>query len=311
MRAKQPTDCLKSSEPQSVMRDGVTASCVHLPASPLYPSNFDFLCQTFPHISAAEWRQRFDDGLIFTQQGQVLAWDSAYLPNQKIYYYRHLQHEIEIPFQHQILYENEHILVVDKPHFLPVTPTGKYVKQTLLTRLKQQFNLVELTPIHRLDKDTAGLILFSKQKSSRGLYQQLFAQHQIKKIYHAIAPYRADMCFPVNLALHLQRGEPFYTMQVLAEQTANSETKISLLQHQGQWAKYQLEPKTGKMHQLRVHMNYLNLALKNDELYPIIQHRQEGDFKNPLQLLAYSLQFIDPISQKEMFFTSRQNLTLD
>lgn len=310
MRAKQPTDCLKSSEPQSVMRDGVTASCVHLPASPLYPSNFDFLCQTFPHISAAEWRQRFDDGLIFTQQGQVLAWDSAYLPNQKIYYYRHLQHEIEIPFQHQILYENEHILVVDKPHFLPVTPTGKYVKQTLLTRLKQQFNLVELTPIHRLDKDTAGLILFSKQKSTRGIYQQLFAQQQIQKIYHAIAPYCANLDFPRELVLHLQRGEPFYTMQVRTDQPANSRTKIKLLQHDEHWAKYQLEPQTGKMHQLRVHMNYLNLPLKNDELYPLIRHRQEGDFTQPLQLLAYSLQFIDPIRQKIMSFQSQQVLSL-
>lgn len=310
MSVKQSSDVAVSSVQQGLMRNGVTASCVYLPAQPSYPSTLAFLCQAFPHISAVEWRQRFDDGLILTQQGEALTWDSAYLANQKIYYYRHLQHEIEIPFQHQILYENEHILVVDKPHFLPVTPTGKYVKQTLLTRLKQQFNLVELTPIHRLDKDTAGLILFSKQKSSRGLYQQLFAQHQIKKIYHAIAPYRADMCFPVNLALHLQRGEPFYTMQVLAEQTANSETKISLLQHQGQWAKYQLEPKTGKMHQLRVHMNYLNLPLKNDELYPLIRHRQEGDFTQPLQLLAYSLQFIDPIRQKIMSFQSQQVLSL-
>lgn len=310
MRIKQPADCAVSSAQQSPMRDGVTASCVHLPDSLVYSSNFDFLCQTFPHISAETWRQRFDDGLILTQQGEPLAWNSAYLANQKIYYYRHLSHEIEIPFQHHIIYENEHILVVDKPHFLPVTPAGKYVQQTLLTRLKKQFNLIDLSPIHRLDKDTAGLILFSKQKASRGQYQQLFAQHQVYKQYHAIAAYREEIIFPMLLRLCLQRADPFYTMQVIENNEINSETKISLLQKKGQWAKYLLEPKTGKMHQLRVHMNYLNLALKNDELYPIIQHRKEGDFQNPLQLLSYSLCFVDPIEHKEMYFISQQSLFL-
>lgn len=310
MSVKQSSDVAVSSVQQGLMRNGVTASCVYLPAQPSYPSTLAFLCQAFPHISAVEWRQRFDDGLILTQQGEALTWDSAYLANQKIYYYRHLPHEIEIPFQHMILYEDDYILVVDKPHFLPVTPTGKYVQQTLLTRLKQQLNMAELTPIHRLDKDTAGLILFSKQKSTRGIYQQLFAQQQIQKIYHAIAPYCANLDFPRELVLHLQRGEPFYTMQVRPDQPANSRTKIKLLQHDEHWAKYQLEPQTGKMHQLRVHMNYLNLPLKNDELYPLIRHRQEGDFTQPLQLLAYSLQFIDPIRQKIMSFQSQQVLSL-
>ncbi|MFB2538909.1 MULTISPECIES: pseudouridine synthase [unclassified Acinetobacter] len=291
-----------------LMRDGVTPSCVHLPAQSNFITLLDFLIAKFPHIQASEWQQRFHDGLVMSENGNVLSVDSPYLTNQKVYYYRHLTQEIVVPFSHQIIFENQDLLVVDKPHFLPVTPTGQYVQQTLLTRLKKQFNLPDLTPIHRLDKDTAGLILFSKTVSSRALYQQLFAQKQVQKIYYAIAPYRENILFPQHLKLHLERGEPFYTMQIHPDKIANSETQIELIARQGEWGKYQLKPITGKMHQLRVHMNYLGLPLKNDELYPQICHRADVDFSSPLQLLAKSIQFVDPITGQDFYFESEKEL---
>lgn len=293
------------------MRNGVSASQVFIQKNYPVDTLFAYLCLKFPHIPAEQWQQRFDDGLIYHQNGQVLTIDSLYQPfiHQKIYYYRALAQETIVPFEHQIIYENEHIVVVDKPHFLTVTPTGHYVQQTLLVRLKQQLNIEQLTPIHRLDRETAGLILFCKQEQYRADYQQLFAQRQVYKHYHAIAPYRADLDFPRTLKLNLQKGNPFYTMQVQHGE-ANSETEIKLIEHHQHWAKYHLIPKTGKQHQLRVHLNYLGIPILNDPFYPTVQHKADDDFSQPLQLLAKHLKFTDPISRESYEFTSPRDLIL-
>lgn len=293
------------------MRNGVSASQVFIQNDYSVDTLFAYLCLKFPHIPAKQWQQRFDDGLIYHQNGQILSIDSLYQPfiHQKIYYYRALTQERVVPFEHQIIYENEHIVVVDKPHFLTVAPTGRYVQQTLLVRLKQQLNIEQLTPIHRLDRETAGLILFCKQEQYRADYQQLFAQHRIYKQYHAIAPYRADLNFPLTLKLNLQKGNPFYTMQVEHGET-NSETEIRLVEHNQHWAKYHLIPKTGKQHQLRVHLNYLGIPILNDPFYPTVQHKANDDFSQPLQLLAKHLRFTDPISGQIYEFTSQRDLIL-
>ena len=293
------------------MIDGVSASVIYLekfnnkeqpPAS-----MFDFLCQKFPHIGADEWRRRFDDGLIFWENGVPCLFDEPYQYGRSIYYYRFLEHEIIVPFAHEIVFENQEFMVVDKPHFLTVTPSGNYVKQTLLTRLKRHSNNPDLSPIHRLDRETAGLILISKNPATRGLYQALFKSQAIKKIYHAIAPIQQNLTFPLDLHLHLTRGEPFYTMTV-ADDTPNSHTHIRLIATQGDWAKYELHPTTGKLHQLRVHLNHLGLAIKNDPYYPCVRHKADGDFSQPLQLLAKSLCFIDPVTGEQMSFESKRQL---
>lgn len=295
------------------MRQGVTASQVYLPPHSTCLTVYDYLCQVFPHIQATEWRQRFDDQLIFSQTGESLHWQTPFqsYANQHLYYYRFLAYEPEVPFQHHILFENEQLLVIDKPHFLTVSPTGQYVQQTLLVRLKDQYQLPDLTPIHRLDRETAGIILFSKQKQSRGLYQQLFATHQIQKIYHAIAPYHLDLSFPQTVRLRLEKGNPFYTMTI-TQGEPNSETWIDLLEIDSSelWAKYQLRPKTGKQHQLRVHLNALGLPIRHDPFYPVLSHKAEDDFSQPLQLLAKELHFIDPVSKHHMHFCSTYELSL-
>ena len=226
-----------------------------------------------------------------------------------MFYYRFLAHEIEVPSQHEILFENDHFLVVDKPHFLTISPTGQYVQQTLLVRLKKQTGIEHLTPIHRLDRETAGLVMFSKCIHSRGLYQQMFADRQVQKTYHAIAPFNRELNFPHSVKLHMQKGEPFYTMQVL-DKAPNSETEILLLEHDATWAKYELKPETGKQHQLRVHLNFLGLPIKNDPFYPKVVHKADDDFSQPLQLLAKHLSFKDPITQQLMQFSSNFELTL-
>ncbi len=173
---------IKPAEFCPPMLNGVSASKVFLPKlKPAPHTVLAYLSDQFPHIEAAEWQQRFHDGLVYDAVGNVLHTDSAYLENQHVFYYRFLAHEIEVPSQHEILFENDHFLVVDKPHFLTISPTGQYVQQTLLVRLKKQTGIEHLTPIHRLDRETAGLVMFSKCIHSRGLYQQMFADRQVQK----------------------------------------------------------------------------------------------------------------------------------
>ena len=292
------------------MLNGVTASKVFLPlVDPLPVSIYAYLIAQFAHIDAQEWQQRFDDGLVYDVQGQRLSIDSPYCANSHVFYYRFLAHEIQVPFQEQILFENEHLLVVDKPHFLTMSPTGQYVQETLLVRLKKTTANPDLTPIHRLDRETAGIVLFSKQVASRGAYQTMFAERSVEKTYHAIAAFQPELTFPHVVRLRMEKGQPFYTMQVV-DGTPNSETEIRLLAHSGPYAKYQLRPKTGKQHQLRVHLNHLGMPILNDPFYPHICHKAEDDFSAPLQLLAQHIAFQDPITGQPFAFSSSQQLHL-
>ncbi|NNH35179.1 RluA family pseudouridine synthase [Acinetobacter sp. NIPH 2377] len=292
------------------MIDGVSASKVFLPKMKPAPATvYQYLCQQFGHIESAEWQQRFNDGLIYDALGRILNLNSEYIENSHVFYYRFLAHEIQVPFEHEILFENEHLLVIDKPHFLTISPTGQYVQETLLVRLKKQSGNEFLTPIHRLDRETAGVVLFSKQPSTRAIYQEMFAQRQVNKTYHAIAPFHADLTFPCHTRYRMEKGEPFYTMQVVEGQI-NSQTEIDLIEHDAIWGKYQLKPITGKQHQLRVHLNSLGIAIKNDPFYPVVQHKREDDFSAPLQLLAKHIRFNDPITFQDMQFSSNFELTL-
>lgn len=294
------------------MIDGVSPSVVYLEKfmdNTNTPADiYHFLCQKFPHILPDEWQRRFDDGLVIWDDGRRVDANSPYCHGRHIYYYRFLENETIVPFEHEIIFENREFMVVDKPHFLTVTPSGNYVRQTLLTRLKCKTNISTLSPIHRLDRETAGLILISKNSETRGIYQSLFKKQTIKKVYHAIAPVHFGLAFPLDVNLCMERGEPFYTMAVV-DGVPNSHTRIHRLQVHDGWAKYELYPTTGKLHQLRVHLNHLGIPIKNDPYYPSICHKEQGDFASPLQLLAYSLSFVDPITKQQMSF--RSNRTLD
>lgn len=292
------------------MRNGVSASRILLPQSKAYCSIFEFLCAQFQHISPQEWQQRFSDQLILDQNLNYIDINTPYQANQSIFYYRFLAHEVHVPHQHHIIFENNDIIVVDKPHFLTTSPSGRYLQETLLVRLKHQTQNEDLSPIHRLDRETAGLIMFSKRPESRAIYQQLFANRQITKYYHAIADYNPALIMPQTVICHLKKSQPFYTMCIDHHLAANSETEIDILKHTEKYAKYLLKPKTGKQHQLRVHLNHLGIPIHHDSFYPCIAHKREDDFSKPLQLLAYMLAFIDPMTRQKMQFFSHQELTL-
>ena len=287
-------------------RNGVGASCVVLPAGP-WARVIDFLPQRFPGVSADTWLQRLQAGDVIDDQGQILKADAPYRAGQRLYYFRALVTEPRIPFEATVLWQDAHLLVVDKPHFLPVVPSGKYLQETVLIRLKNTLGLDALSPIHRIDRDTAGLVLFSKQVVSRGAYQELFRTRQVDKIYECIAPWNADLVWPIVRQSRIVPSDHFM-QQTEVPGVPNALTHITPIEVLGPLARYALRPVTGQRHQLRVHMAALGLPLVGDGMYPTLTPEGHADYGNPLQLLAKSIAFTDPISGERRQFESAQKL---
>ena len=287
-------------------RDGVSPSCVVAPSQG-EGLLIDFLCERLNTVGRAEWLRRMTVGEMVCETGERAEQGSLFAPGLRYYYYRKLENEPEIPFAAEVIYRDEHLLVADKPHFLPVVPAGQYLQNTLLVRLKREFDVPELSPIHRIDRDTAGLVVFSVQRATRGVYQALFRERSIHKSYEAVAPYRADLTFPREHVSRMEESSQFFRMLEVAGEP-NSRTQMDIIEHNDAWARYRLSPVSGKRHQLRVHMLALGLPLKGDALYPVVNDALPGDYSNPLQLLARSLAFDDPLTGFRREFFSRRNL---
>ena len=296
-------------------KNGVGPSVVGLPKDDQsqWRTITDFLTERFPAIPRATWLQRMADGDVEDEFGVAVTSERPYKGHIRVYYYRDLEVEPRIPFDEVILHQDEHLIVVDKPHFLPVTPSGKYLQETVLVRLKRKLGIDTLIPIHRIDRDTAGLVLFSIQPATRDAYQALFRDRAVHKTYEAIAPWRPDLhhesSFPLTRHSRIVESEGFMT-QTEVEGTPNALTHIQVLEVKGNLARYQLKPVTGKRHQLRVHMNALGLPILGDGIYPVLTPEGQIDYENPLQLLAKSIEWLDPITQEVRRFDSQRELKL-
>ncbi|MCF8161448.1 MAG: pseudouridine synthase [Polaromonas sp.] len=293
-------------------RNGIGPSCVGLPAGP-WPTLLDFLTTRFPNVSPQTWLARMACGDVIDELGQAVKPEQAdnlpYPAHQRLYYYREVPDEAPIPFDEVVLYQDDHLIVVDKPHFLPVVPSGGYLTETVLVRLKKKLGLDDLVPIHRIDRDTAGLVLFAKQPASRAAYCALFSQHQVRKTYEAIAPWRAGLSWPVTRSSRIREAGHFMLQHEVAG-TPNATTHIDVLEVYGDLARYQLKPVTGQRHQLRVHMLGLGLPILNDGLYPTLTPEGQLDHARPLQLLAKRLEFTDPVNGAPRRFESTRKLRL-
>jgi tRNA pseudouridine32 synthase/23S rRNA pseudouridine746 synthase len=294
---------------QLPMRDGVSASVVSVTQGA--DNVLDFLAHRMPGISRREWAERLEQGLVLHENGQAALPDQACHAGQHLYYYRHLANEPVLPFQAQVLFEDAHLLVADKPHFMPVTPSGRYVQQSLLVQLKRLTGCADLVPLHRIDRETAGLVLLGKRLQERDAYHALFRDKDIHKIYHAVAAAPREVELPCIYRSRLEPGEPFFRTKEVPG-TSNSETHIRVLKTEGLRALYQLTPVTGKRHQLRLHMNALGLPIEGDLFYPTVLRGPDApeDFSRPLQLLAHSVQFTDPHTGQTRVFESQLRLTL-
>jgi tRNA pseudouridine32 synthase/23S rRNA pseudouridine746 synthase len=284
-------------------------SVVTMPAAEKpYPSIVEFLCQTFPAISRSRWMERIREGKVLDDQGHPITAETTYSPSQRIFYFREIENEPVIPFAEQILFQDDEILVACKPHFLPVIPGGRYVEECLLNRLRTKTGIADLAPLHRLDRETAGIVIFSVNPNIRGLYHELFMHGKVEKAYHALAevnqPLRENQWTVEN---RIVRGEPRFRMKTVAG-AANSCSHIRLLEVKGNRGLFSLQPVTGKTHQLRLHMSGLGFRIINDRVYPDLQPERDDDFDQPLQLLAKRIRFHDPVSGQVREFRSEREL---
>jgi tRNA pseudouridine32 synthase / 23S rRNA pseudouridine746 synthase len=296
-------------------RHGVNASCVRAGAGP-HAHVLGFLQARFPQ--APDWPARLAAGEVLNAQGQPLAAHSPCPPGTLLWYWRSPPPEVRVPFEVVVLHQCERLVVVDKPPFLAVTPSGRHLQETVLVRLQQQLGLRDLSPLHRLDRDTAGVLAFSADPATRGAYQALWRERQVHKVYEAVVvlplPWRQGLTFPFTARHRLVEpaGDRFHQMQVLPGEP-NAETFIERLGEldpahvpgapPGQrLALLRLTPVTGRKHQLRAQLAALGLPIVGDRVYPVLQPEGPDDFERPLQLVARSLAFRDPVDGQPRHF---------
>jgi tRNA pseudouridine32 synthase/23S rRNA pseudouridine746 synthase len=302
-------------------RDGVGASRVGIGPG-VHATLLHFLVARFPAVS--DWPARLARGDVLDATGGRLRADGPCTPGTLLWYWRDPPAEARVPFEIEILFRDEFLVIVDKPHFLAVTPGGRHLRETVLVRLKQQLAIDTLAPMHRLDRDTAGVLAFTVQPATRHAYHALLRDRQARKVYEAIAPWRADLAWPLVCRNRLESpsGAGFMQMQVTPGEP-NAETRIELIERldaahassaepRDGFAHYRLIPLTGRRHQLRAQMNALGLPIAGDRIYPHLLPEPAADavpdYSQPLQLLARELSFTDPFSGQLRCFTSRRKL---
>jgi tRNA pseudouridine32 synthase/23S rRNA pseudouridine746 synthase len=293
-------------------RDGVGPSWVGLTPGP-WPRLIDFLQARFPAVSEALWTARIERGDVLDEQGRRVSAGQAYRPHGKLCYYRSRPPEARVAGDEVVLFEDELLVVADKPHFLPVTPAGRYLQETLLVRLRRRLGIDSLVPLHRIDRETAGLVLFAKQAATRKAYHALFAQRSVAKTYQAIAAWQPQRAFPLTRASVMQAGSLFMQMceqdgPDLGAAMPNAVTTVGWLETRAPWARYELRPLTGQRHQLRVHMAALGMPILGDRIYPTLAAEGTDDPANPLRLLAQHIEFLDPITGQVRRFESQRRL---
>ncbi|MCG9754307.1 pseudouridine synthase [Shewanella insulae] len=295
----------------SVMVRAAQASYVVLPQTNHPPASvYDYFCQRFDNISADAWKARFMQGKVHWQDGQPLELTTGYRSQQKVYYYREVAHEEMPPYSESILYQDEQIVLANKPHFMTLHPGGQVINQCLINRLRERTGCEQLIAAHRLDRATAGIVLLVKQSDRRDAYHGLFRDGQITKEYQALARITPELMaehLAGKLSLprrwtvknRIDRGTPGFIMRIV-DGEANSHSEIALVSIEGEIGRFELMPITGKTHQLRLHMNCLGMPILNDNFYPKLLPRSDEDVAQPMKLLARRLAFTDPVTGRRL-----------
>jgi tRNA pseudouridine32 synthase/23S rRNA pseudouridine746 synthase len=288
------------------VRNGVNATRLRLPAEGPWETALDYILDRFDHVDPEGIGERFDRGEVVALGGEVLTRTTPLGEHTFVWYYRELPVEERLPVELSILYRDERLLVVDKPHFLPTTPGGMYVAESALVRLRVGLGLPDLIPMHRLDRMTAGILMFAVDPATRGAYQLLFENRRISKEYRAVAPVRPELGLdttPMDVRSRIVKSRTYLLAQEV-EGPANTHTTVSLLDQRNGRGLYRLQPHTGKTHQLRLHMASLGLGIVNDPFYPVLHPQAPDDYARPLQLLASGIAFTDPVDGTERRYAS-------
>ncbi|MCP4634579.1 MAG: pseudouridine synthase [candidate division Zixibacteria bacterium] len=268
----------------------------------------DFLEQHFPHIDRKIWAERIDNGLVSDADGKPISQDTVYSAGKRLSYYREVPKEIKIPFEEIILFQNDHLVAICKPHFLPVQPSGPYVRECLLHRLIKSLRNENLVPLHRIDRETAGVILFSTDRESRNVYHQMFKSGNVKKTYAAIGTKPGDNKAEEWLIENRIEESEEWPLMKNSDGPINARTLIQKIGQKDDLIKFKIQPFTGKGHQIRLHLQIIGSNIINDRYHPKLKAEQPGNFKNPLQLIARELEFVDPISGEHFIFRSSRKL---
>lgn len=273
------------------------------------PTILDYLVERYPRVGRETWRSRMRRGLVLTDAGRPVAESDLYEVGIRLRYFREVAEEPRIPEAETIVHRDDSILVADKPPFLPVTPAGPYVNQSLLYRLRSRTGLEELSPIHRLDWVTAGLVLFAVRKRDRRAYHELFERGEVEKKYLALARI-GDLLVQRQWRVEnrIVKGSPWFRMRIDEAGPANAASRITLLDARPGLGLFRVVPETGKQHQVRLHLSGLGFPVLNDRLYPVLQPKQRPDFRRPLMLLASRLSFRDPLTGRSIELRSERRL---
>lgn len=236
--------------------------------------------------------------------------DDPYRPHTFVWFHRDLREEAPVPGQVHVVHRDERIVVVDKPPFLSTIPRGRHVQQSVVVRMRAELGLPELSPLHRLDRVTSGLLMLATERRWRGAYQSMFERRAVTKTYRAVAPWRADLTLPVTVRDHLRKVRGRLQAEVVPGAPVNAETRVEVESRLGETAIYRLSPRTGRTHQLRVHLHGLGIPIVGDPLYPDVLDVDVDDFSRPLQLLASEVAFTDPVDGSARHFVSHRRLPL-
>ncbi|NIH82149.1 pseudouridine synthase [Amycolatopsis viridis] len=287
-------------------RDGVNAARIRTPPAGPWATIRDYLVRKLTKLPPETIDAMLAEGAVVGVDGPI-GTDTPFTPGTFLWFHRDRQDEVPVPFELTVLHEDDALLVADKPHFLATTPRGGHVRETALVRLRHARDLPGLSPAHRLDRLTAGVLMFVKTAEHRSTYQNLFRDRLVHKEYEAIAPYAPDLALPRTVTSRIVKKRGVLTARELPG-PANASTYVELLEHRDGLGRYRLVPGTGRTHQLRVHLNSLGIPILGDPLYPVVREVLPGDFSRPLQLLAKVLAFTDPRTGRELRFESARRL---
>lgn len=292
-------------------RYGLRAAWVRTPdRDPVNPSPWptmrDFLLDKLPQDARVD--AMLGAGEFVNDFGVPWQGDEVYQPHTFIHFHRELREEKPVPDSLTVLYHDDRIVVVDKPHFMSSIPRGRHVRESVVVKAREMLDLPELGPAHRLDRLTAGILVLTTQKRWRAPYQLMFENRQVLKTYEAIAPALPELAAEQVIRSHIRKDRGTLHAHEVPDAPINAVTRLRMVEQRGAWGRYELHPRTGKTHQLRVHLNALGAPITGDPLYPTWVREDVDDFSTPLQLLASRLEFIDPVDGTSREYASARSL---